>query len=175
MSKPDDKQSIWKKEITLGRRPKEKGIRIPAAAEQPVKPDSVAELLRPLAEQLLDPVVLPPVTPPLPGRRPVEVRAPEPEPQPEREPEPEDEQDAADADAVLADPVVEDPVVEYCLVERDRQRLLSAEADGVCELLRVVDPADLERAHADPVVRDAEPDRVPRQLVLAEEGLERGR
>ena len=83
-----------------------------------------------------------------------------------------DEQHAADTDAVLADAVVEDPVVEHGLVEGDRQGLLRPEANGVGQLLRVVDPGDLEGADADPVVRDPEAHAVARQLVLAEEGLQ---
>ncbi len=59
-----DEKSIWKKEITLRKKPKDKGVRVPPAPEQAPKPDSVAELLRPIAEQPLDPVALPPVTPP---------------------------------------------------------------------------------------------------------------
>jgi type IV pilus assembly protein PilM len=58
-----DEKSIWKKEITLRRKPKEKdqGKHVPPA--ELTKPESVAELLRPFAEQTVDPVVLPPVTP----------------------------------------------------------------------------------------------------------------
>lgn len=57
--------SVWKKEITFRRKPKEKGRPVPAAPEQPAKPESVAELLRPIADDLLEPVALPPTTPPV--------------------------------------------------------------------------------------------------------------
>ena len=69
-----------------------------------------------------------------------------------------DEQDAADrADPSSSTRSSRTLVVEHRLVERDRQRLLGAEANRVRELLRVVDPGDLEGADADPVVGDAEP------------------
>ena len=42
---------------------------------------------------------------------------------------------------------------------------MRAEADRVRELALVVDPVDVERAHADPVRADAEPDAPARQLV----------
>jgi type IV pilus assembly protein PilM len=58
-----NEKSIWKKEITLRKKPKEHGTRVPPAPARAPKPDSVAELLRPLAEQTVDPVILPPVTP----------------------------------------------------------------------------------------------------------------
>ena len=63
-------------------------------------------------------------------------------------------------------------MVEHRLVQRNRQGFLSSEPDRVRELLRIVDPGDLERANADPVVRDPEPDTRLRQLVLAEEDLQ---
>src|SRR5205085_12476070 len=69
--------------------------------------------------------------------------------------------------------LAEDAVVEDGLLDRDRERLLRAEADRVPELLRVDDADDVERPNADPVARDAEPDAAPRELVLAEERLER--
>jgi type IV pilus assembly protein PilM len=59
---PTDDKSIWKKEITLRRKPKE-GVRVPPAPEPGPKPDSVADLLRSVDEEALNPVVLPPVTP----------------------------------------------------------------------------------------------------------------
>ena len=80
-----------------------------------------------------------------------------------------DEQDPADLVAVLVDAVAEHLVVEHCLLDRDRQHLLRAEADRVLELLRIVDPGDLEDADADAVVGDPEADALPRQLVLPEE------
>src|SRR5438067_12485017 len=49
------------------------------------------------------------------------------------------------------------------------------EADRVLELVLVVDPGELERAHPHAVRCDAEADAVPRKLVLAEELVERGR
>jgi type IV pilus assembly protein PilM len=64
-----DETSIWKKEIRLRRKPKEAkssrsaGTPVPRSPNQPAKLESVAELLRPLAEQAIDPVILPPVTP----------------------------------------------------------------------------------------------------------------
>ena len=64
-------------------------------------------------------------------------------------------------------------VVEHGLVERDRQRVLRAEANRVLELLVVVDAGDVEDPHADPVARDAEADVLARQLVAREEALER--
>ena len=60
-------------------------------------------------------------------------------------------------------------VVEHRLLERNRQHLLSAEADRVRKLLRIVDAGDLEGAHADAVVRDAEAHAALRKLVDAEE------
>ena len=75
--------------------------------------------------------------------------------------------------SVLALALVEDDVVEHGLVERDRKHLLGAEADRVLELLRVGDAFDLEDAHADPVVGDAEPNAALRKLVELEEALER--
>src|SRR5207249_4194017 len=70
---------------------------------------------------------------------------------------------------VLVDAVAEHLVVEHCLLDRDRQHLLGAEADRVLELLRIVDPGDLEDADADAVVGDPEADALPRQFVLPEE------
>lgn len=94
-----DKTSIWKKEISFRRKPK--GRRVPAGASTPERPESVAELLRPLAEQAHDPVLLPPVSPapavhaPLPSVTPTagepvpeEAAAVEAEPEPEPEAEP---------------------------------------------------------------------------------------
>ena len=84
-----------------------------------------------------------------------------------------DEEDALPLGPVLAHLLVEDDVVEHGLVERDREDLLGAEADRVLELLRVRDAVDLEDAHADAVVGDAEPDAPLRKLVQLEEALER--
>jgi type IV pilus assembly protein PilM len=108
-----DEKSIWKKEITLRRKPKEKdqGKRMPPASAEPAKPESVAELLRPLAEQTVDPVILPPVTPhvstlpaplpPPPVTPPPPVQAP-----PEAAPDPA----AAEPEAAeVAPPAVEAP------------------------------------------------------------------
>jgi len=69
MTTPTDKQSIWKKEITFKKK-KEDGLRVPKGLEQAEKPDSVADLLRPLAEQTIDPDLLPPVSPPVAAPRP---------------------------------------------------------------------------------------------------------
>ena len=74
---------------------------------------------------------------------------------------------------VVVDALAEHVVVEHGLLDRDRQRLLGAEADRVLELLRVVDARDLEDADADAVVGDAEPDALARKLVLAEERAQR--
>jgi type IV pilus assembly protein PilM len=57
-----DETSIWKKEITLRRKPKE-GVRVPPAPDPAPRPDSVADLLRSVDQEALNPVVLPPVTP----------------------------------------------------------------------------------------------------------------
>ena len=67
----------------------------------------------------------------------------------------------------------DDVVVHDGLVHRDRQRFVSAERDGVGELLLVVDPVDVQDADADAVRADAEPDALARQLVLLEELVER--
>ena len=66
-------------------------------------------------------------------------------------------------------------VVEDGLVERDRERLVRAEAHGVRELALVVDAVDVERADADAVRPDAEPDAAARKLVVGEEPVERRR
>ncbi len=55
-----EKTSIWKKEITFRRKPK--GHRVPEASH-PARPESVAELLRPLAGEAPPPVVAPPLSP----------------------------------------------------------------------------------------------------------------
>jgi len=60
-------------------------------------------------------------------------------------------------------------VVEDRVLDRNRQRLLSAEANGVVELARVVDACDLERAHTDAAVRDAEANVAARKVMLVEE------
>src|SRR4051812_25909509 len=64
-------------------------------------------------------------------------------------------------------------VVEQRLVDRNRQRLLGAETHGVRDLLRVLDPHQLDRPDTDPVVRDADPNVALRQAVPLEEELER--
>ena len=86
-----------------------------------------------------------------------------------------DEEDALRRRAAVgrSGPSREDLEVEHCLVDRDRQRLLGAEANGVGELLRIVDAGDLDRADADAVVGEADADVALRQLVLPEELLER--
>ena len=84
------------------------------------------------------------------------------------------EQDAPGDGAGLVHRLADDVVVEHGLVERDRQRLVRPEADGVAELALVVDAVDVDRAHADAVGADAEPDAPARQLVLGEEAVERG-
>ena len=66
-------------------------------------------------------------------------------------------------------------VVEHGLVDRDRDLLVGAEADGVVELPLVGDPVDVERTHADPVRGEPEADAPARELVLREEGVERAR
>ena len=80
-----------------------------------------------------------------------------------------DEQYALHRLAFLVLRLPEDLVVEHRLLDLDREGLLCAEANRVLELLRVVDADDLERAHADAVVRNAEPDVALRQLVRLEE------
>ena len=66
-------------------------------------------------------------------------------------------------------------VVEHRLVDRDRERLVRAEADRVRELPLVVDAVELEDADADPVRGDAEADAAAGKLVLREELVERRR
>jgi type IV pilus assembly protein PilM len=132
VSRSDDKTSIWKKEITLRRKPKETKHRVPPAPEQPAKPDSVAELLRPLAEDVREPVVLPPTTPPVstpapaasPVAPPIELKlqaaqpepessaepvAAEPSPQAAPEPEPEPEPEQGSTTEVLLPPPAHAP------------------------------------------------------------------
>ena len=70
--------------------------------------------------------------------------------------------------------LAEDVVVEHRLLERDREHFLRPEADRVRELLRVVDAADLEHPHADSIVGDAQADVLAGELVLLEEGAQRG-
>jgi type IV pilus assembly protein PilM len=115
-AKQYDKSSIWKKEITFGRKPKEQpreapqetGHRVPPAPAEPPKPDSVAELLRPLAGQ--PQVVLPPVTPlaaiPAASQVPLapEIEVPL-EPEIVREPLPPIEPEAEIPPAALAPPL----------------------------------------------------------------------
>ena len=85
------------------------------------------------------------------------------------------EHDAVGDVARLVDGVADDAVVEHGLVDRDRKRLVRAEADGVRKLALVVDAVDVERAHADAVRPDAEADAAARQLVVGEEPVERRR
>ena len=63
-------------------------------------------------------------------------------------------------------------VVEDGLVDRNREGFLRAEMDRVRQLLRVVDPDDVEGADTDAVVGDPEADALARQLVLLEELLQ---
>ena len=84
-----------------------------------------------------------------------------------------DEEDALRRRAVGGGPFAEDLEVEHGLVDRDRERLLGAEAHGVGQLLRILDPRDLDGADADAVVREADPDVALGELVLPEELLER--
>ena len=84
-----------------------------------------------------------------------------------------DEEDAPQALAAFGLPLAEHAVVEHRLVERDRQRLLGAEADGVEELLLVVDRGELEAPHADAAAGDAEADAAARQVVVVEERAQR--
>jgi type IV pilus assembly protein PilM len=73
-----EKTSVWKKEITLGRKRKQpqreegrtKGVPVPAPLPAPPKPDSVAGLLRPLAD------TAPPATAPPPEEPPAEPALP---------------------------------------------------------------------------------------------------
>jgi len=66
-------------------------------------------------------------------------------------------------------------VVEDGLVERDRKSLVRSEANDVAELALVIDAFDVDRAHADAVGADAEPDAPARKLVVSEEAVERRR
>src|SRR6185295_5460583 len=86
-----------------------------------------------------------------------------------------DEQNSVLLLALVVDALAEQLVVEHGVLERDRERLLGAEVNGVLELLRVVDPAELEHADTDAVARDPEPHALTRKLVFAEERLQRGR
>ena len=61
-------------------------------------------------------------------------------------------------------------VVEHGLFDRDRERLVSAEANCVGELARVVDRGALEHADAGPAAADAEADVLARQVSGREEG-----
>ena len=84
-----------------------------------------------------------------------------------------DEQYTPDRRAFLIKGLAENLVVEHGLLERNRERLLGAEANGVLELLRIVDAADVEGSDADAVARDAEPHGLLRELVVLEEQLQR--
>ena len=48
-----EKTPFWRKEISFRR--KSKGQAVPALTPEPARPDSVADLLRPVAESVLDP------------------------------------------------------------------------------------------------------------------------
>ena len=80
-----------------------------------------------------------------------------------------DEQNAPQALAAVNLPLAEHAVVEHRLVEWDRQRLLSAETDGVEKLALVVDRRDLDAPHADAAAGDAETHTFLRQVVAVEE------
>src|SRR5579871_2085482 len=84
-----------------------------------------------------------------------------------------DEQNAPQRLASVGLPFAENAVVEHRLVERDRQRLLRAEANGVEELILVVDRGQLDAPDADSAAGDAEPDAPAREVVLLEERAQR--
>jgi hypothetical protein len=84
-----------------------------------------------------------------------------------------DQQDAALEVALVVGVLAEDVVIEHGLLDRDRENLLRSVADRVRELLGILDPADLEHAHADAVVGDPEPDVLAGQPVLLEEEAQR--
>ena len=65
-----------------------------------------------------------------------------------------DEQDAPRDASLLVLPFIEDLPVDHSLLDRDRQRLVGAEANCILELLDIVDAAEVERPNADAVVRD---------------------
>src|SRR5207342_3214687 len=73
----------------------------------------------------------------------------------------------------LVDALADDVVVEDGLVERDRKGLVGPEPNDVAELALVIDAFDVDRAHADAVGADAEPDAPARKLVVGEEAVER--
>jgi hypothetical protein len=83
------------------------------------------------------------------------------------------EDDAADGSAGIVESLRDDVVVEHRVVDRDGERVVCPETDRVLELVLVVDPCELERAHTHAVRRDAEADAAPRKLVRAEELIER--
>ena len=82
-----------------------------------------------------------------------------------------DEQDPSCDAPVVVLRLAEDVPVDHGLLDRDRQSLVSAEANSVFELLYVVDAADVEDPNADAVVGDAEPYALAGQLVSLEEAL----
>ena len=84
-----------------------------------------------------------------------------------------DEEDALRGRAVGGGALAENLEVEDRLVDRDRQRLLRAEADSVRKLLLILDACDLDRADADAVVGEPDADVPLRQLLLREELLQR--
>src|SRR3954469_6639575 len=84
-----------------------------------------------------------------------------------------DEQDAPQELAALSLPLAEHGVVEQRLVERDRERLLGAEANGVEELALVIDCRELDAPHADAAARDTESHTAARQVVVVEELAQR--
>ncbi len=179
-----DKQSIWKKEITLRRKPKEKGVRVPPAPESRAKPDSVAELLRPIAEQPLEPVVLPPVTPaPLrpspapsgPALPPVSTAPPstppEPEPQAPSVPEPQpvgwDELEPdgqPEPEGEPLEPAAPDPIVLSAAPETG----IAAEAETVADA-PAPKPSRRQRKQAKRETKRLEEERKRREKHLAKE------
>src|SRR4249920_2796254 len=84
-----------------------------------------------------------------------------------------DEQDPPQEMATFCLPLAEYAVVEHRLVERDRQRLLGAKANGVHELALVIDRRELDAPHADAARCDAEAHALARQVVLLEERAQR--
>src|SRR5262249_54775158 len=85
------------------------------------------------------------------------------------------EQDPARDAAVLLLALAEHLPVDDGFLDRDRQHFVRTEADGVLELVHVLDAADLEDPDADPVVRDSEANTLAGPLVALEEVLQCGR
>ena len=67
------------------------------------------------------------------------------------------EQDAGRNRAVVCLLLAHHVIVENCLIHRDRECFVGAEHHGVAELLRIVDPVDVDDTDADTVRADAEP------------------